>query len=62
MTQTNEQPTIEMADVLKQRVSNGQPIYVTGKLDEAAAKAHAATVNEILESTGKPVTVMHLPN
>lgn len=62
MTRTNEQPTIDMAEVLKKRVSDGQPLYVTGKLDDAAAKVHAATVNELLVSTGKPVTVVHLPN
>lgn len=61
-TKTNEQPMRDLADLLKQRVSDGQPLIVTGKLDEAVAKAHAATVNDILESTGKPVTVVHLPN
>lgn len=62
MTQTNEQPVIDLVDVLKQRANEGQPLMVTGKLDEAAAKLHAATVNQLLESTGKPVTVVHLPN
>lgn len=62
MTQTNEQPVIDMAEVLKKRVSDGQPLYVAGKLNDAAAKVHAATVNEILQSTSKPVTVVHLPN
>lgn len=62
MSQTNEQPIIDLADVLKQRVSDGQPLYVTGKLDEIAAKQHAATVNGLLENTGTPVTVVHLPN
>ena len=55
-------PSISMTDVLKQRVSEGQPLYVTGKLDEIAAKEHAAKVNGLLESTGKPVKVVHLPN
>lgn len=52
---------IEMADVLKQRVIEGQPLVVTGKLDDAMAKMHAATVNGLLESTGHAVTVVHLP-
>jgi hypothetical protein len=61
MTETNEQPVIDLVDVLKQRVNEGQPLMVTGNLDKAAAKLHVATVNQLLESTGKPVTVVHLP-
>ena len=62
MTQTNEQPVFDMAEVLKKRVSDRQPLYVAGTLDKAAAKLHVATVDEILQSTGKPLTVVHLPN
>ena len=43
------------------RASDGNPIYVTGMLDEADIKVHAATVNESMASTGKTVTVVHLP-
>lgn len=58
----DEPEVIEMADVLKQRVIEGQPLVVTGKLDEAMARMHAATVNGLLESTAQAVTVVHLPN
>lgn len=58
----DERDVIDMADVLKQRVIEGQPLVVTGKLDDAMAKMHAATVNGLLESTGQAVTVVHIPN
>lgn len=58
----NEREVIEMADVLEQRVIEGQPLVVTGKLDDAVAKMHAATVNGLLENTGQAVTVVHIPN
>lgn len=58
----DERDVIDMADVLKQRVIEGQPLVVTGKLDDAMAKMHAATVNGLLESTGQAVTVVRIPN
>lgn len=57
-----ERPEIDLLDVLKQRVVEGQPIVATGTLDEPMAKTHAAMVNDLLERTGKPVTVVHIPN
>jgi len=53
---------VEMADVLKQRVIKGQPLVVTGKLDESMAKLHAETVNGLLTSTGRSVPVVHISN
>ena len=58
----DEREVIEMADLLKQRVIEGQPLVVTGKLDDSMAKMHAATVNGLLESAGQAVTVVHIPN
>lgn len=58
----DEREVIEMADVLKQRVIEGKPLVVTGKLDDTMATLHAETVNGLLESTGQAVTVVHNPN
>lgn len=58
----DERGEIEMADVLKQRVIEGQPLVVIGKLDDAMAKIHTATVNDLLANTGQAVTVVHIPN
>ena len=58
----NVREVIEMADVLKQRVIEGQSLVVTGKLDDAMAKMHAAAVNGLLETAGQAVTVVHVPN
>jgi len=60
--QAGERPVIDLGDVLKQRVIEGQPLVVTGKLDDAMAKMHATTVNRLLETTGQAVTVVHIPN
>jgi hypothetical protein len=57
-----ERPVVDLADVLRQRVIEGQPLVVTGKLGDTMAKMHAATVNGLLGSTGQAVTVVHLPN
>jgi len=62
MIPKNEREIVEMADVLKQRVIEGQPLVVTGTLDDPMVKRHAATVNGLLTSTGRSVTVMHIPN
>lgn len=59
---TDERPVIDLADVLKQRVIEGHPLVVNGKLDDSMVKMHAATVNGLLERTGQAVTVVHLPN
>ena len=60
--QPSERPVLDLADVLKQRVVEGQPLLVTGKLDDTMAKMHATTVNGLLEITGQAVTVVHIPN
>lgn len=60
--QSGERPVIDLADVLKQRVIEAQPLVVTGKLDDTMAKMHAAIVNGLLESTGQAATVVHIPN
>lgn len=60
--QSCARPVIDLADVLKQRVIEGQPLLVNSKLDDAMAKVHAAAVNDLLESTGQAVTVVHIPN
>ncbi|QPS78380.1 MULTISPECIES: hypothetical protein [Delftia] len=57
----DEREVVEMADLFKQRVIKGQPLVVTGKLDDSMAKKHAATVNGLLTSIGRSVTVMHIP-
>lgn len=57
-----ERDVIEMADLLKQREIEGQPLVVAGMLDESMAKMYAATVNCLLANTGQAVTVLHIPN
>jgi len=59
--QTSTRPDIDLLDVLKQRVLEGHPIVVTGTMDEPMAKMHVAIANDLRESTGKPVTVVHIP-
>lgn len=58
----DEREVVELADVLKQRVIEGQPVVVSGKLDDSTAKMHAATVNGLLEGTGQAVFVVHIPH
>lgn len=62
MDQQSETPVIEMTDVIKQRVLDGHPLTVNGKLSDAAAKAHMAMVASLLDSTRKPVTVVYMPD
>ncbi|WAT88369.1 hypothetical protein [Delftia acidovorans] len=57
-----EREVIEMADLLLQRVIEGQPLVMTGMLDESMAKMYAATVNCLVSNTGQAVTVLHIPN
>lgn len=56
---TNERNEIDMIDVLAQKVRAGEPIYVTGPLDEVQGKTHVALINRLRETTGMPVHVIH---
>lgn len=59
---TNEQNTrqeVDMFDALAARVRAGEPIYVSGTLDDVSGKMHIAMVNRLREMTGMPVHIIH---
>ena len=56
---TNEHNEIDMIEALAQKVRAGEPIYITGPLNDAVGKMHLATVNRLREMTGMPVHVIH---
>ena len=54
-------PELSLNDVLTDRVRAGQPIHVSGNLDDVQAMLHAASINRLMNETGLPVTVIHAP-
>lgn len=54
-------PEVELNNVLADRVRAGQPIHVSGPLNDIQAKLHAAAVNRLMQDTGLTVTVIHSP-
>ena len=50
---------IDMIEALATRVRAGQPIHVTGSLNDISGKMHIAMVNRLREMTGMPVQVIH---
>ena len=52
-------PEIDLFDALAARVRAGQPIHVTGPLDETLGRMHLAMVNRLRADTGLPVHVIH---
>lgn len=50
---------IDLFDVLAARVRAGQPIHVTGQLDETLGRLHLAMVNRLRAETGMAVHVIH---
>lgn len=57
MRELNELPAHKLEQLASKLVSD-----LMGKLDEPNTKLHAATVSGLLESTGKPVIAVHLPD
>ena len=62
MTESQAPKEINLTDMLAERVRAGQPIHVSGQLDDVNARLHAATVNRLMVETGLPVTVIHTSN
>ena len=50
---------IDMVDVLAKGVEAGQPLHVTGQLDDVQGRLHVSLVNRLRIETGKPVYVIH---
>lgn len=59
-TKHNSTPTeVDMFDALAARVRAGEPIHVSGQLDEVQGRLHVALVNRLRRETGLPVHVVH---
>lgn len=56
---TNGSNENDMIEALEARVRAGQPIHVTGPLNDVSGKMHIAMVNRLREMTGMPVIVIH---
>ena len=50
---------IDMVDALAKGVRSGQPIQVTGPLDDVQGRLHVALINRLRQETSKPVYVIH---
>ena len=56
---TNDHYEVDMIEPLAEKVRAGEPIHVTGPLDDVQGKLHVALVNRLREMTGMPVHVIH---
>lgn len=50
---------VDMFDVFAARVRAGDPIHVSGPLDEAQARLHVALINRLTHETGRYVHVIY---
>lgn len=49
---------VELVDVLKQRVAEGHPIYVTGQPSKEIMSVIESVAQGIAEETGQPVRIV----
>ncbi len=59
MFESQTRNELNLTDILAQRVRAGKPRCVQGAMDESQARMHAQTINDLLQETGLPVTVIH---
>lgn len=58
-TEEQKRTEVEIFDVFAARVRAGDPIYVTGHLDDVQGHLHVALVNRLRMETGMPVHVIY---
>lgn len=50
---------VDMVAMLAKGVDAGQPLHVTGALDDVQGRLHLSMVNRLRRATGKPVYVIY---
>lgn len=60
MSQTKERSEIDLADVLKQRVADGKPIYLTGAPQSDVLDSVTRIAEQAAAESGKPAKILQL--